>query len=424
MTAALPVRTMTIDQAMVPAIFRTCLLVLLSAACAPDFAQAESASAPCADADRECARRAGRAHPVKKLAFWKQALDQPVARRIGPAPPELIDFLRLDTIEQGIPNKPRAPTFTPEFLGEVTAAFDELPQPVKHLLAHKLAGIYFIEDIGGTGFTDVVLDAGGNPVAGFVVLDPSVLLKQTANEWATWKENTPFMAQPAFRLLAEIETVAQNNRKNAIQYILLHELAHVISIGGNIHPSWNVEPRDVPSLSAYPFFQLSWTRSKDGSRYESLFDAAFPQRKDVVYYFGARLPAGQMLNTYENLERTNFATLYGATRPGDDFAEAFASYVHTVLMKRPFAIRIYRGATEVKVFGSCWNQPRCAGKKRLLEELLAAVAAQPVIAGLAGAATGNFGGVIGLRESGAGKLAKERAQADNVVSSSCDACWL
>ena len=303
-----------------------------------------------------------------------------MARRIGPAPPELVEFLRLDTIAQAIPNKPRAPALAPEFLDEVTAAFDELPQPVKNLLSHKLAGIYFIEDIGGTGFTDVVLDSSGNPVAGFVVLDPSVLLKQTANDWATWKENTPFMAHPDFRLVAKIEEASRNNRKNAIQYILLHELAHVISIGGNIHPSWNVEPKDVASLSAYPFFQLSWTRSKDGNRYESLFDTAFPQRKDVVYYFGARLPAGQMLVTYENLERTNFATLYGANSPGDDFAEAFASYVHTVLMKRPFAIRIYRGGTEVKVFESCWNQPRCAEKKRLLEDLLAADTAQRAIA--------------------------------------------
>jgi hypothetical protein len=378
-----------------PPNFRAFLLVALNAACAPNLALAQSGSPLCADADRECAAQAGRAHVVKRLAFWKQALDQPVARRIGPAPPELVDFLRLDTIAQAIPSKPHAPpTLTPEFLGEVTAAFDELPQPVKNLLAFKLAGIYFIEDIGGTGFTDMIFDAGGNPVAGFVVLDPSVLLKQTANDWATWKENTPFTAHPEFRLMAEIEAASQNNRKNAIQYILLHELAHVISIGGNIHPSWNVAPKDVPSLSAYPFFQLSWTRSKDGSRYESLFDAAFPQRKDVVYYFGARLRAEQMLCTYENLERTNFASLYGTNSPGDDFAEAFASYVHTVLMKRRFAIRIYRGGTEVKVFESCWNQPRCADKKKLLEKLLAADAAPPVVAGPADEVADNFSRTI------------------------------
>jgi hypothetical protein len=350
--------------------FRAILLIIATAICAFNPAHAQSAPQTCTGTKVECAFKAGQNHVVKKLAYWQQTLKLPLSQRIGPAPPELIDFLRLDTIAQSIPNKPRAPTLTPDFINDVMAAFDELPQSVKNLLSNKLLGIYFIEDIGGTGFTDMVFDMNGNPVAGFVVLDPSLLIKKKANDWATWKENTPFMPGREFRLVAEIETASQNNRKNAIQYILLHELAHVISIGGTIHPMWNIAPKDVPTLAPYAFFQLSWARSKDDSRYESLFDANFPQRPDVVYYFGAKLAANQMLRTYENLERTNFVTLYGATRPGDDFAEAFVSYVHTVVMKRPFAVRLYQGETEVKVFEACWSQPRCADKKKLIEKLL------------------------------------------------------
>ena len=349
---------------------RACLLTFVTGVCAFSVTFAQVVPEVCKGAERECALKTGQNHVVKKLAFWQQTLKLPLAQRIGPAPPELIDLLRLDTIAQSIPSKPHAPTLTPEFISEVTSAFVELPQAVKNLLTTKLLGIYFIEDIGGTGFTDMVFDANGNPVAGFVVLDPSVLMKQKANDWATWKENTPFMPGPEFRLAAEIETASQNTRKNAIQYILLHELAHVISIGETIHPMWNIAPKDVPSLSSYSFFQLSWSRSKDGNSYESLFDRDFPQRKDVVYYFGARLVAGQMLRIYEILERTNFATLYGATRPGDDFAEAFVTYVHTVLMKRPFAVRLFTGDAEVKVFEACWGQPRCADKRKLLEKLL------------------------------------------------------
>ena len=349
---------------------RTCLLTIATWACIVNFTFAQVAPEVCKGTERECALKAGQNHAVKKLAFWQPMLKLPLSQRIGPAPPELIDLLRLDTIAQAIPSKPRAPTVTPEFVSEVVSAFDELPQAVKNLLTTKLLGIYFIEDIGGTGFTDMVFDANGTPMAGFVVLDPSVLMKQKANEWASWKENTPFMSGPEFRLTAEIETASQNNRKNAIQYILLHELAHIISIGGTIHPRWDTAPKDLPSLSSYSYFQLSWTRSKDGNNYESLFDKDFPQRRYVVYYFGARIAAGQMLRVYEALERTNFVTLYGATRPGDDFAEAFVTYVHTILMKRPFAVRIYQGEKEVKVFEACWSQPRCADKRKLLEKLL------------------------------------------------------
>jgi hypothetical protein len=353
-------------------ILRLSLVLLLTLAFPATFAWAQWVPAECADTDVACATKAGQDHVVKKLAFWKRALSLPVEARMAAAPPELVDFLRLDNIAQSIQNRPRVPVLALEFEREAMAAFDELPRAVKDQLATKLVGIYFIEDIGGTGYTDVVYDPSGNPVAGFIVLDPSVLQKLTANGWATWKENTPFKASADFRLSAEIEAESQDTRKNAIQYILLHEMAHVISIGGNIHPSWNVEPREIASFSPYPFFRLSWKHSQDRNSYVSLFDGAFPQRKDVVYYFGARLPAEKMVGTYENLERTNFVTLYGATRPGDDFAEAFASYVHTVLMKRPFSIRIYHNEKQVKTYEACWNRPRCAAKQQIIQQLLAA----------------------------------------------------
>lgn len=334
------------------------------------FAQA-GAKFPCAMDDRKCALAAGFAHVVKKPEFWRTAFAKPLEQRIGVAPPELVEFLMLDTIAQSIPSKPRAATVTPDFVADVTQALAELPPQIKTLLAPKLAGIYFIEDIGGTGFADLIGDHGPTAKAGFIVLDPTQLVKHTANAWATWKENTPFKPGAAYRLEADIETKAGDNRKNAIQYILLHELGHILSIGGNIHPSWTIAPKTVPATASFPFFELSWVFSRDRERYESRFDAAFPERKSVVYYFGAQLDARQMAQTYARLESTNFPTLYAATRPGDDFAEAFASYVHTVVMKRPWSIRIHEHGKLVRTFGSCWDQPRCADKRKILEGILA-----------------------------------------------------
>jgi len=364
----------------------TLLLLLQLPACgaqdakSPDGNRTESMVGGCAEKDSRCAYEAGRKHVVKKISFWKPALGLPPNKRIGTAPPELIEFLKLDVMAQSIAAKPKSPTLTPDFIAEVTAAFDELPEEVRRLLGSRLLGIYFIEDIGGSGFTDMAFDENGNATAGFIVLDPAVLMQRAANEWATWRDNTPFKPGSEFRLVAEIEAGNQNNRKNTIQYILLHELAHVISIGGSLHPSWNIQPGEVTSLSSYPFFQLSWRRSDDGKKFISRFDAQFPQRTDVVYYFGARLATSQMADIYEKLEQTNFVTLYGATRPGDDFAEAFANYVHTVMMGRPFAIRIYREGKVAKVFEACWKQPRCAEKKKILEDLLGAAPGKPTAA--------------------------------------------
>ena len=127
--------------------------------------------------------------------------------------------------------------------------------------------------------------------------------------------------------------------------------------------------RDIPSLATYPFANLSWRSSDDGNKYVSLFDNIFNQRANVVYYFGARLGAEEMLPTYSMLETTNFPTLYAATRPGDDFAESFASYVHTVLMKRPFAVRIYVNEKSAKTFDAYWDQARCSEKRKILDHL-------------------------------------------------------
>jgi len=344
--------------------------LLLLAVASPVAALSQGQDQPACEASaKECAAKALKDHAVTRVDFWSNALVKPILDRMGAAPPELVEYLNLDNIKNGVSHKPRAAKLTPEFLRDVHNAIADIPVEVRQLLSRKLAGIYFVEDLGGTGYTDEILDAGGKAVAGFIVLNMSVLAKQTANAWATWRENTPFKPQPGVRLVAEIETRQQNNRKNAIQYILLHEIGHVIAINEKFHPSWKLEPKEVPPSADYPWFGSSWDVSREDNRFVTHFDRSFPQRNDVVYYFGAKLPADQMIATYDSLEQTNFATLYSVTHPADDFAEAFASYVHTVLMKRPFEIRIYRDERLAKRYQSCWTEKRCLQKRRMLERL-------------------------------------------------------
>jgi len=342
--------------------------MLLTAALLP---QASVAQVPaCTGNGADCTVVVAERHAVTRLEYWRSALARPIEQRMGPASAELLDYITQDNIRNSVPNRPRPPVLAPDFLAEVRAVLAELPAQVRRLLSARLAGIYFAEDFGGTGYTDEIVDADSKAVAGFVLLDSALLGGLTANAWATWKENTPFQPQSAFKLVAEIEEKPQDNRKNAIQYILLHELGHVLSIGQKIHPPWTTEPRDVDSADGYPYFLLSWSSVKDENRYATKFDRSFAQRRDVVYYFGAKLPAAQMLDVYGKLESTNFPTLYAATQPGDDWAEAFASYVHTVLMNKPFEIRIYRDGALAKTYRSCWSQARCAEKRKILERFL------------------------------------------------------
>lgn len=336
---------------------------VLAIAALAAFGMAQAAPTPCPPGDKECAFKAVHAHPAKHAPFWREALARPLAERIRVGPPELVEFLVLDVVANDLPNKPRASSPDAAFLADVRKAFDGIPAAVRKLLEAKLAGIYFVDDIGGTGFTDTTSDER----LGFVVLDPTVLAKQAANAWATWKDTTPFRPDPEYRLETRIATPDRDDRVHAIQFILLHEIGHVLSIGAPVHPNWN-KPATDATPGKYPFFDLSWT--VDGGKYASKFDAAFPKRRDVRFYFGAKLDARDMREVYDALEKTSFPTLYAATHPADDFAESFASYVHVVMLGRDHEVRLYRKGRLEKTVGPCWGQSRCAYKRTALESAL------------------------------------------------------
>jgi len=181
----------------------------------------------------------------------------PLEDRVGAPPQHVVEFLQLGVILQGGSYRPRAAEPDPEFLHDVRQAVAELPAALKRLLLPKLAGIFIVEDIDGTAWADQIFDAMGKPVAGQLAMHKARLARQTANSWASWKESTPFTPHPGFRLTMQIASEAQNNRKNAIQYILLHELGHVFSVGRNAHPPWNQAPKNIASTEGYPYFLLS-----------------------------------------------------------------------------------------------------------------------------------------------------------------------
>jgi hypothetical protein len=323
----------------------------------------------CADSDMDCVKAAWRDHVVNRIGYWKAALDKPFAQRFSAAPAELIDYLRLDNMVNGLAERPTAAVIPPDFQNDLDAAIAEMPAAVKRALNGRLAGVYLVHGLGGSGFTESIRDDQGEPVAAYVVLDLDVLAQRTANQWATWKESSPFRASDKLSLQATLETPDNDNRKNALQYILLHEFGHVLSVGQHFHPPWSADFTQVDAAQ-YPFFSLSWRYSAEQKKYVTNFEGIFPLRRQVVYYFGAKLDANDMLATYKQLEATNFPTLYAATNPFDDFAESFVNYVHSVMLGKPFEIRILSNDRIVKSYHSCWDEARCAEKRNLLEQAI------------------------------------------------------
>jgi len=330
----------------------------------------KSQEAKLSEENPDCLQQLHDSHPARYNRSWQAIQALPIDRRIMRAPNRLIDYLNLDNQLHGFPNKPRAAKIPRKFLKALKTAIAEMPGKVIDLVDDRLMGIFLVEDLGGSGMTDYVFDEQEDAVGAIVVLDVSVLTLP-ANQWATWKENTPFVPDPDFDLQAIIEADADNNLKQALQYILLHELGHVASVGAEIHPPWSDwNCRDDPP-GRYPYFELSWELADENDcTVRSRFDTTvFSYRTDVIYYFGARLPESVSPDVYAQLEQTNFPSLYAATSPADDFAEAFVTYVHQELLNKSLEIRIDKAGKNLTEFNGCWDMPRCAVKRKILEDL-------------------------------------------------------
>ena len=308
-------------------------------------------------------------HIVRQESYWQGYKDKKLDEKLVSAPSEVIDYLTKDNIKNGWPNKPTAAKLSEEYRNDLLAALKELPKDTSEKINKKLTAILVINDLGGSGYTESILSSKGNLVAGFVVLDVSVLNKN-ANQWATWKETSPFKVDGGIQLLAEIEFLENDNRKNALQYILLHEFGHVVSIGlGDVAP-WDLDPTEVGSLNNFPFTELSW-EIKNG-HLVSLFDGKKMDRTGLRYYGpeNKRLPSTNAIKLYRDIQNTNFPTLYAATNPHDDFAESFVTYVHSVQMKRPWKIHLRDKSQRLFEYGLCWEEVRCKMKRKGLEDLL------------------------------------------------------
>lgn len=307
-------------------------------------------------------------HEARQLSFWQKYRfsDLALEDRIFEMPDELLDYLNQDNISQGWPNRPVKASLSPEDQRLLREALSELPDSVKVKATPLLVGIFFVKDLGGTAYSEYVMDEAGKPVAGIMVFDELILQKR-ANDWATWKEKSAFkFAGSNWDLRMTIENGANDNIKSAFQFIALHELGHIVSINSGMHPPWGLPVSSHSHPSRYEFSKLSWTL--DADKMVSLLDSVFPLRRQIHFYKGESLAS--LVDVYEQLEKTNFPTLYAATNLNDDFADSFAAYVHVVLLQRPYEVVVFKDGQSAKTFAPCWGQSRCLEKETILRRFL------------------------------------------------------
>lgn len=301
--------------------------------------------------------------------YWGPWQSTPFDERIAPASDALVNFIRQENIKYSIPHNPSRPSFDAALWKDVHEAVSTMPALVKKHMSKKLAAIVLIENLGSTGFSDIIRDERGHAAAGFVILDVKAIDRK-ANDWATWKENSPFAQDGNIVIKALIEADDHNKRIATIQYILLHEFGHILAIGEDFHPPWDAPQKTADALQQYPFAAVSWKINAQTFQYEPLiaqdgFDCA------PVHYYSEqpKLPTSKAESCYRALEQTAFVSLYASTNPFDDFAETFAFYVHRILLKKPWSMEI-GNSTQVYRYEPDWADKRFDRKRTIIESIL------------------------------------------------------
>ncbi len=307
------------------------------------------------------------AEDIRKATAWAPGVPaESIEWRVGPPSDALIRYLREDNRKQGFRQVPRAAQADPALAADIRQAIATMPEPVRRLVAPKLIGVFTVRDLGSTASAEHIQGPDGGWHRGIVSLDVGAIDRR-ANTWISWREGTAFRTEPGFNIVGRIADFADDGRINAIRYILLHEFAHIASIGEPYLPSWDLPPAKGEECR-FTYVCLSWTDQGGRSRY----DDVLPERHSVAYYQPPekRLPAAAAEGLYRGLGSSDFVSLYAATSPHEDFAEAFANYVHVQLMGLPYRIDIRRDDRTVAVAEPCWLEERCAVKRRFIEALL------------------------------------------------------
>jgi len=302
-------------------------------------------------------------HKARSASTWSKFLGKDIKDRILPAPDIIIDYLIKDNQLQGFKERPQKAKIDDAFFSDIVTAITELPLPVRNHIHKHLAAVFLVEKLGGTGSAELLRNSGNNKL-GFIVLDAGSLNKK-ANAWASWRENSAFANKGIYTIEAEIEQKGNDNRMAAIQYIVLHEIGHLIGVAKRAHPHWikGGHPQK------WPFTKISWLSWEGGLKGKSRFDDIFPKRSKIKYYSfaNAALTSEEIYEIYDRFLRTDFVSLFASTNMYDDFAETYAMYVHVILQNKPWKISVMKDhKKELEIITPILDK-RCETKKSYLD---------------------------------------------------------
>jgi hypothetical protein len=328
-------------------IVKRCLVVLLAAAL---LAVSLAGLAGCASQGKGGELRKKIADtPAMNLKSYRFDPATPIADRIQSAPKFVLEHLReVDGRDDYAAYEPTAADvgLTLEYLELLPAWFDAM-------LKERLVGIYFVENLVGSAFTEFVLDKD-DTVYAFIAINPATL-RTGLSEWMTAREASCFSAAGS-GAGAQSVFVDCGTTYKALLYALVHECGHVADYVFHYTPY--VEPTIEElglGVADTTFVENIWTEyAKPEDR------AEFAGRTDVTFYGlggGPKIPLGDAAGLYQRLSNSPFPSLYAAQNWAEDFAECFTWYLFTDRLGQRCRVGLRRGGTvEVEYEPIYWSR--------------------------------------------------------------------
>lgn len=305
---------------------------------------------------------------VQEAARYHGVAFQSLDQRVHSAPPQVLQLLWQRNRAHGVDVRPRAAASEHPLRVPLVSMLRGLPSPVKRLAERYVAAIFLVEDNFGSARVEAVRDEQGNIVGGYLALNLSVLARP-ANAWITWRENSAFGTNEEPDIRITLQPPESNTVENALQYLFLHELGHIVGMATGVHGFW-AAPETLWLTSSSSYIRLSWVPTANAML--SPWKQQYPVLARPAFYRfeNSTLPRSEAPAVYSALAQTNLPSLYGSTDPYEDFAESFAIYVHTRLLNRPYQVELQANGATVGRYGSCLQTGRCPQKVRFFEVLL------------------------------------------------------
>ena len=305
----------------------------------------------------------------------------------------VFNYLEKDNMNQDIANEPKVVNYSGKLSTKIKKSIEKFIKHVPSFDINLLAGVYYFNDIGGTGYTEYINKpksdrTGWDKKKAFMVFDFGILSGMEANDWATWRDSSvfnlmrkevftpaspiPSLKTDGYSVQIELSDKTTQTQDVLIDYIVFHELAHVYKLQTDLVPL-DPHPHDMDLADRFEFIEASWVPHPNDNRYFSELVEEHDELRNMRFYFASerdRLSSDKIPVVYKHLEFSNFPSLYAMTSYKEDFAESMAIYLHNKVFNRPYRIKVLKNDKVVREFESCIVDNSCPRKIEILSRII------------------------------------------------------